>query len=70
MLVSLQFCAETMMEAEMATLTPADIECAIGSIEDHEVARIIGSGATAGDLADAISCMQTGPYVAGKARSS
>ena len=53
------------MGAEMANLTPADIGRIIGSIEDHETARIIGTGATAADLADAIACMQTGPYVAG-----
>jgi hypothetical protein len=53
------------MRAQVANLTPADVERIIGSIEDHDIARIIGTGASPADLADAIACMQSGSYVAG-----
>ena len=53
------------MGAEVANLTPADVERIVGSIEDHDIARVVGTGASASDLADAIVCMQTGSYVAG-----
>jgi hypothetical protein len=53
------------MRAEVANLTPADVERIIGSIEDHDIARIVGTGASASDLADAIACMQAGSYAAG-----
>jgi hypothetical protein len=49
----------------MAQLTPAEVQRMIGSIEDHEIAEIIGTGATAADLADAISCLAGGTYIAG-----
>ena len=53
------------MGAEVANLTPADVKRIIGSIEDHDIARVVGTGASAADLADAIACMQAGSYVAG-----
>ena len=53
------------MGVEVANLTPADVERIIGSIEDHDIARLIGTGASATDLADAVACMQSGSYVAG-----
>jgi hypothetical protein len=36
----------TLQRAEVANLTPADVERIIGRIEDHDIARVVGTGAS------------------------